>query len=250
MIILITVKIGVSRIESIHFSNLMCFFFFCFYNLSQKSDWHRFGNVIKCRFNLIDKLKNTIIRNKNKDKIIIEDSKYNDILWNLNLVMNWPNANIYSEESMIKVFGIINEMWININDIFISKGKPISVTVCICKYYWKWNKSARDIADSNRVIAESQMKKMYKKYGKDQFLQIFGDIAVDKGNDPHGFCDLALLQEKWRYKNYKMPIKHKYCKPLETPKMWCSFSKTDLNGQGDGCRIDYCVKNAEYQREN
>ena len=255
---------SVSLIETIHFSKLMCFD--CYWTFAQTSDWQRMSNMIKCRFNLIDKLKNTIIQNKKKDqdqdkdenngenenenesKIIEDNYNDNDILWNLNLNMNWPDVNSYNEESMIEMFGFINEMWININDVFIRKGKPISITVYIYRYHWKWQTSQSD--KSRSAKREAQMKKMYEKYGKDEFLKIFGDMAVDKENDPLASSNHGLLKEKWRYKNYKMPIKHKYCKPLETPNIWCSFRKEDLKEGGDVCRIDFCVKNAEYQKEN
>lgn len=229
-------------IERINFTKLLCFSV----NLSMYSidDVRRGVALLKCRFNYNYNYNysSNSSDNNNENNLSVNNSTSKEILWYVIFKIRWP---VHSGH-IAKLKGSMKNLWKMLDQLFIQTGNPIDLHVLIYSY----------AQGSDRLMKQEYMgENIDEQLGKDKdtckfkrvFLDQFGDWAYDKKDRYKK--NLVILRESKSGAKYKVPKGHDYCKSLEKPEIWCKFHKeTQKKGASQVCRIDFCVKNAVYQR--
>ena len=198
-------------IENITFNSLMCFSINL--RLKEMQDWVRIAIILSSKFNRI--------HNVNLKKTKTHASK--EILYHLILKMQWSSG------GCLKMSDYIKTLWQQIYAQFIQFGRPIDLHISLRSAYPSDHEPMAQIYNDSGSQGYKQA-----------FLKCFGDLAADG-------MDASRLMSNYS-KDYQIPKENKYCNPLKRPEIWCKCHKETNKDGRIVCKIDFCVKNAVYQR--
>ena len=216
------------QMEKIQFDNLSCIQ--CYFTFTLIDDWQRVALMLTRKFN----------NNNNNDSNNKNKNKNNVIFWDLHINTQWPSIDEYNEKKMIQLFEYLNNIWFNVNQLYIMVSNPIDISVTFYRYHWGWHIRDHQLENANKQA--KQMSEMYEKYGKKSFFKVFGDLAFEKKEDE----DNPVI----KVPSYRQPKTNKWCQPMEMASVWCNYEKLPLDDGGHVCRIHFVVRNAEHQRES